>query len=106
MVAHERRRVSAARGVEGDFRGKPGRRQVTVLAREAWEAACADVGHELGWTTRRANLLVEGVELTGTAGQQLRMADGAVMDVSAGVFSATAVLDAGATPTPDTVQVP
>ena len=73
MVAHERRRVSVACGVEGDFRGKPGRRQVTVLAREAWEAACADVGRELGWTTRRANLLVEGVELTGTAGQQLRI---------------------------------
>ena len=56
MVAHERRRVSVACGVEGDFRGKPGRRQVTVLAREAWEAACADVGRELGWTTRHSPL--------------------------------------------------
>jgi MOSC domain-containing protein YiiM len=35
-----------------------------VLAREAWEAAAADIGDpSLPWTVRRANVLVEGVEL-------------------------------------------
>jgi MOSC domain-containing protein YiiM len=39
-------------------------RQITVLAREAWEAAAARIGDPgLPWTARRANLLVEGVEL-------------------------------------------
>jgi len=34
---------------------------VTVLFREGWEGACRDLGVKLPWTTRRANLLVEGV---------------------------------------------
>jgi MOSC domain-containing protein YiiM len=48
-------------GVAGDARGKRTGRQVTVVFREGWEAACQDLGVELPWTTRRANLLVEGV---------------------------------------------
>ena len=41
---------------------------MTLLAREAWEAALAELAKtgnaaDLAWTARRANLLVEGVEL-------------------------------------------
>src|SRR5688572_33282992 len=48
-------------GVAGDARGRRPGRQVTVLFREGWEAACRDLGVTLPWTTRRANLLVEGL---------------------------------------------
>ena len=54
--------VSRERGVEGDYRGKPSARQVTVLSLEAWKRACAEIDVDLHWTTRRANLLVEGLE--------------------------------------------
>ena len=51
-------------GVGDDFRGRAGRRQVTVLSLESWQAACRELGQpELPWTTRRANLLVTGVDL-------------------------------------------
>lgn len=56
-------------GVEGDHKGKRfPRRGVTILAREAWEAALAELAQtgnadDLPWTARRANLLIEGVEL-------------------------------------------
>jgi len=51
--------IEADGGVEGDHKGKKfPRRGVTILAREAWEAALAEL-----WTARRANLLIEGVEL-------------------------------------------
>ena len=53
--------VSIADGVSGDARGKRSGRQVTVVFREGWDAACLDLGVELPWTARRANLLVEGV---------------------------------------------
>jgi MOSC domain-containing protein YiiM len=53
--------VSAAGGVDGDARGKRQGRQVTVVFREGWDAACRELGVELPWTTRRANLFVEGV---------------------------------------------
>src|SRR5689334_13183227 len=48
-------------GIKGDARGSKAGRQVTVLFREGWEAACRDLRHELPWTMRRANLYVEGV---------------------------------------------
>jgi MOSC domain-containing protein YiiM len=37
-------------------------RQVTVLFRESWDAACRELGVALPWPTRRANLFVEGME--------------------------------------------
>lgn len=75
MELHERCRVSEAVGLEGDARGRPGRRQVTVLARETWDEACARLGHDPGWTTRRSNLLIEGVVLEGAAGSRLQIGD-------------------------------
>ena len=60
--------VTRARGVAGDFRGRPGRRQVTVLNLESWQAACREAGDaHLPWTARRANLLVTGVDLATAA---------------------------------------
>ena len=67
METLETGRISIEAGLEGDARGaKYPKRQITVLAREAWEAALADLpaeAAELAWTTRRANLFVEGVRL-------------------------------------------
>jgi MOSC domain-containing protein YiiM len=61
LIETEEAEVTLDLGVVGDARGaKPGR-QVTVLFREGWEAACRDLGADLPWTTRRANLLVEGL---------------------------------------------
>lgn len=71
--------IGANAGVEGDHKGaKFPRRGVTVLAREAWEAALADLARsgnadDLAWTARRANLLVEGVELPRALGGIVRV---------------------------------
>jgi len=48
-----------------------GRREVTLLSKEAWQQACADLGHDLPWYTRRANLLTEGVDLTQLIGKTI-----------------------------------
>jgi MOSC domain-containing protein YiiM len=67
--------ISLEAGVVGDHKGaKYKRRAVTVLAREGWEAALADLGDAtLDWTLRRANLLVEGVRLPRALGATLRI---------------------------------
>ena len=52
--------VSVEHGVARDTRGKPGKRQVTLLSQEAWEAACRGLDIDLAWTARRANILVRG----------------------------------------------
>ncbi|WP_439817743.1 MOSC domain-containing protein [Zavarzinia sp. CC-PAN008] len=67
--------VTPQAGIEGDWRGRSGDRQVTVLAAEAWAAACAALGAEIPWTTRRANLLVAGVDLPRTVGARILIGD-------------------------------
>ncbi len=67
-------------GLEGDYRGKLRRRQVSVLSREAWEETCKEHGKDLTWITRRANLLVEGLDLKETKGARLRIGD-AILEV-------------------------
>jgi len=53
--------ITRIMGVSGDARGKPGKRQITVLSVEQWQQACAELNMELPWTIRRANLLVQGM---------------------------------------------
>lgn len=65
--------ISAATGVAADFRGRPGKRQVTVLSSKDWQAACGELGKELPWTTRRANLLVDDIDLPQSAGAILEI---------------------------------
>lgn len=67
--------VSDQTCIEGDYRRSPGGRMVTVLELAAWEAACADIGRTLPWTTRRANLLVDGIALARQTGRKLVIGD-------------------------------
>jgi MOSC domain-containing protein YiiM len=67
-------------GLEGDHKGpKFPRRRITVLAREAWEEALAALPPvdgapvRLPWTTRRANLFVEGIRLPRARGGIVRI---------------------------------
>jgi MOSC domain-containing protein YiiM len=75
MKLHERARITKASGVEDDFRGRSPGRSVVVLTREGWDAACRDLGQSLDWTTRRANIFVEGVNLTDQTGERLRVGE-------------------------------
>ncbi len=48
-------------GVIGDH-GTSRRRQITLLSAEQWQTACTEVGCDVAWTTRRANLFISGGE--------------------------------------------
>lgn len=67
--------VSVEGGIDGDIRGRKRDRQITVLFRESWDDACRELGVSLPWTTRRANLLVEGIAAPQIAGGQIRIGD-------------------------------
>ncbi len=61
----------AGRGLEGDHAGG-GNRQVTLMSREAWADSCADLADpHLDPRGRRANLLVEGIDLAASIGQRI-----------------------------------
>jgi len=73
MLSLQRVEISSAAGVTGDTRGKPGPRQVTVLSASAWLEACAIAATELPWLARRANLLVDGLDLRHMGGAVLQL---------------------------------
>ncbi len=62
MQSIDSARISVHSGILGDFRGAQAGRQVTLLSEPAWHGVCAELGTDLPWTLRRANLLVDGVE--------------------------------------------
>ena len=61
IILKEQTNVTTENGVEGDHRGKPGDRQVTVVSQDSWDDACQDLNKSLPWIARRANLLVGGI---------------------------------------------
>ena len=61
-------RVLAKRGIELENR-KHGKREVTLLSAESWADTCRDLGTDLPWYIRRANILVDGVDLASAIGR-------------------------------------
>lgn len=86
MELVDRVEVSLAGGIHGDFRGamrgKPYKRQVTLIERGDWEAAQAEVGHTLGWQERRSNLLVDGFDLPQTRGVLVRIGADVLLEIT------------------------
>jgi len=79
--------VTIEGGLHGDFRGvvKPGgkgRRQVTLLEHGDWAAAMAEVEHSIAWFERRANLLVEGLDLPQVPGTRLRIGEDVILEIT------------------------
>jgi len=70
----DRAELITAEGIVGNanFRGK---RQVTVLSRERWDAVMAGMGAGLDPAARRANLLVQGLDLEESRGRVLAIGE-------------------------------
>jgi MOSC domain-containing protein YiiM len=66
--------INREAGVVPDTRGKPGRRQVSLLSLQSWQDACTELGANLPWTVRRANLLIDGLRFSAAdVGRVLRI---------------------------------
>lgn len=80
MEEIERATITPEFGVDGDCKGrfKPGgrnRRQVTLVERQDWDSAMAELGVSHPWSARRANILVDGLDLPQVAGTVLRIGE-------------------------------
>ena len=76
MTEIEQVDISCEQGLLPDFRGKPGKRQVTLLSAQSWQDACAELGAELPWTLRRANILIDGLRFSAfDVGRIIRIGD-------------------------------
>ncbi len=72
MDAASSANLVTGRGIVGNA-NQGGKRQVTIISREAWEAVEGELGERVAPETRRANLLVSGVDLANTRGRVLRI---------------------------------
>jgi MOSC domain-containing protein YiiM len=76
MQSIDSAQISVNSGILGDFRGAQKDRQITILSEDSWLKACREIDVELPWTTRRANLLVDGVEFDESyVGRKLRIGE-------------------------------
>jgi MOSC domain-containing protein YiiM len=86
MEVIEAAEVTLEGGVAGDYRGglkgKPYKRQVTLIERGDWDAAMAEIGRAIDWQERRANLLVDGVDLPQVPGARIRIGGDVVLEVT------------------------
>ena len=64
--------LDAMAGLVGDA-NRSRRRQVTIISRERWNELTRDLGARLPPSTRRANLMVSGIDLQNSRGRILRV---------------------------------
>ena len=60
------------RGLRGNA-NRGGRRQVTIISAERWSELMAELGVSVDPSTRRANLMVSGLDLEESRGRELRV---------------------------------
>ncbi len=81
LQLHNKAELSIGAGVVGDKRGKPGKRQITLLSLASWQQACDELGVVLHWSQRRANLLVDELPLLESTGAQI-LFGGAILEIT------------------------
>jgi MOSC domain-containing protein YiiM len=72
MKEQQQVEVTITQGIVQDYRGV-GLRQVTFLDVGQWQEVLDELGMELPWYTRRANVLIEGIDLPATVGRRLQI---------------------------------
>lgn len=86
MQTLDQAEVCLEAGILGDFRGAmrsgPYKRQVTLMERDDWEAAIAEVGVAIPWQERRANLLLDALDLPQRAGVRMRIGKDVLLEVT------------------------
>ena len=60
-------------GLQGDARGTKRQRQISILFEDDWKDACNELGADLSWLTRRANLFVSGMRAPREPGAKIKI---------------------------------
>jgi len=87
MELLDRAELIGGQGVAGDFRGtrkagSTGQNGVVLIEANDWADATRECGARLPWQERRANLLVEGLDLRQLPGARLRIGSEVLVEIT------------------------
>jgi MOSC domain-containing protein YiiM len=87
MEVLERAELIEGQGVAGDFRGtrkagSQGQNGVVLVEADDWAAAIDECGASVPWYERRANLLVEGLDIPQQPGARLQIGDAVLVEIT------------------------
>jgi MOSC domain-containing protein YiiM len=68
----EEAELVAGRGVKGSA-DQGGKRQITIISEQAWDAAQEEIGVSVDPVARRANVMIRGLDLESSRGRMLRI---------------------------------
>jgi MOSC domain-containing protein YiiM len=74
MVETIQRRAVVGKGLVGQG-GAKGQRGITLISADKWFDATRELDHILPWHARRANILVQGIDLESTVGKCIRVGE-------------------------------
>ncbi len=74
MIEIDRADVSVGKGLDLEPSHK-GKRGVTLLSRQSWNDVCRELKADIPWHTRRANVLIDGLDLERLVGHSLQIGD-------------------------------
>ena len=78
MDSKSQARLLAGRGLVNNT-DQGGKRQVTIVSREAWNVAQQELGEAMDPVARRANLLVSGIDLEESRGKILQIGEARIL---------------------------
>ncbi len=65
VIQHQSIQITLKTGLENDYRGQSDpQKQVTLLSAKTWNNICQNLGVNLDWSARRANLLVDDIDFS------------------------------------------
>src|SRR5256885_16162368 len=87
MEVLERAELVEGQGVAGDFRGtrkagSTGQNGVVLIEAVDWSIAAGECGAAVPWYERRANLLIEGLDLPQQPGARLRIGGEVLVEIT------------------------
>ena len=82
MIEVTRAKAQAGAGLIEEGRKVSAKRGVSLLAAGQWPAVCADLGRQVPWTARRANVLIDCEDLSRFAGKTLQIGESVRLKVS------------------------
>jgi MOSC domain-containing protein YiiM len=83
MIEVEESTITISDGLNLDYRGSlSNKRQITIMSKKDWDIACQELKVNNHWTTRRANLLIDDLDLFKSVGKKIKIGNEVLLEIT------------------------